>query len=62
VLTIEESMPVGPILRASTLDEAVRYFLSKTDVVAELHRVDSFKVNGHELLHTFLDQPPPSYP
>jgi hypothetical protein len=60
VQTIEEYMPVGPLLRAVTLNDALEYFISKTDAVAELQRVDSFKVNGHELLHTFIDQPAPT--
>ena len=53
VRIIEEYMPVGPIFRAETLKEAVDYFLSMTDVTTNVQEVRSFKVNGHELLHTF---------
>ena len=53
-LTIEEQMPVGPILGAATLDDAVEYFLSNTDTVCDIIEVRSFKVNGRELLHTFV--------
>ena len=53
VHTIEEFVPLGPILSAKTLNDALEYFLSKTDIVAEIEEVRSFKVNGRELLPTF---------
>ena len=54
VQTLEEYMSLTPLLTAVTLNEAIAYFLSNTDTVAEIQEVHSFKVDGHEFLHTFL--------
>ena len=52
--SIEEHLPMTAILEARKLDDAVRYFLSRTDTVDEILEVHSFTVNGHEFLHTFM--------
>ena len=51
---IEEHMPMGGILRAVDLDEATGYFLSQSGHSHKFETIHSFKVNGHELIHTFL--------
>jgi hypothetical protein len=52
--TLEGHTPAGPILAAFTLDDAIQYFLCATDIIVDIREVRSFKVDGHELLHTFL--------
>jgi hypothetical protein len=52
---IEERVPLKGILDAPTLADAVEHVLHHTDIVLEAEDVTSFKVDGHEIISTFID-------
>jgi hypothetical protein len=54
-MVVEESMPIAPVLQARTLAEATNYFLAQTDIVEAIDQVTSLKIDGHELLGTFME-------
>jgi hypothetical protein len=54
-MVVEESMPIAPILQARTVAEATNYFLGRSDVVSGIDKVTSLKIDGHELLGTFME-------
>src|SRR6478672_10531869 len=53
--TIDEDVRVRPLLNAPTLRDAMTFFLAQTDVVLAADEIESFKINGHEILNTFID-------
>src|SRR4051812_36155836 len=53
--TVDEYVKVKPLLNAPTLRDALTLFLAQTDVVLAASEVESFKINGHEILNTFID-------
>ena len=48
-------MPLDEILTAPTLADAIEHFLRHTDIVTAAEDVRSFKVEGHEIIGTFID-------
>jgi hypothetical protein len=53
--TVDEYVRVRPLLNAPTLRDAMTFFLAQTDVVLAADGIESFKINGHEILNTFID-------
>jgi hypothetical protein len=54
MMVLEERMPVKVFLTATTIGEAMNYFIACTDLVEEIGEVRSLKVDGHELVRTFI--------
>jgi len=53
--TVDEYVRVRPLLNAPTLRDAMTFFLAQTDIVLAADAIESFKINGHEILNTFID-------
>jgi len=53
-MVLEEKLDIAPILRAKTLSDATKYFISATGMVQTIADVRSFKIDGHEMLGTFI--------
>jgi hypothetical protein len=47
-------MPLTGLLNALDLAEAVKYFLQHTHIAGTVDQVHSFKIEGHEMLGTFI--------
>jgi hypothetical protein len=59
VTTVEEPMALKEILNAPTLADAVKHFLANTDAVSDAAEVTSFRVDGREIIATFIEPPKP---